>query len=501
MFLSASRQRVPTEERELLPINHKYGHGHRPSMETTSNGVVVSNRTSPRPLSPPPSAAARRTTLNSSTVLPPPPPRRRETTSVHDAAVEDLNVRLYGKGRAIGRVKHPAVSGYGGPFPRDFDEPIFDPFSGAQIGLMKGMQTKKDGIEVVGDVDDKRRDGGDLSEPHSPTQSDSSSPSSSSSDAHSDTWAALAKIRTIQSDVARTHLQSLVHDQERLSARSGLGRRGSVGSGSRERGTASRTGASRENKLDNTDKSVTDAFAGRREAIDEIVRKLEDLSSAVKHLHNLPSPSFTFLDTHSHATSPREDTERATFGKPSMPSAPNRAHSSPMAMGSPTSPTSSTYPHTAGFSSPLLPMSTSPHTRYNNTFTYASVPTSSVPNSPATVTRSPRPPRSSRTLPPAPIQHQHSSSLSAGSAKFTFPSRSATHSPSQSLSASRNASAVGSKGALPPIWDSLEETVKSPRKQHTFSTSGTSGGEGGSGWGTKRPVHGSPRSSAPRSLV
>ncbi|KAG8855626.1 hypothetical protein FRB96_006821 [Tulasnella sp. 330] len=545
MFLPTSRHRVPTEERELLPINHSYGHGRCPSTETTNNGSGVAhvlslssnnNRsTTQPPLSPPPSTSARRTptllnTNNAHTIhVPPPPPRRRETTSVHDAALADLNTRLYGPGR--GRVKGGArlnhdvnatsepptiaasATSYGGPFPRDFDEPIFDPFSGAQVGVMKGSRVGKKvsdgGVEIVGEEKRGREEGGgDPPEPHSPTQSEGSpasspsSSSSSSSDAHSDTWAALAKIRTIQSEVARTHLKSLVHDQEKIDGRSS-GRRGSVGSTSRERASASRSGVGREGKTDNGDKSAQDAFAGRREAIDEIVRKLEDLSSAVKHLHNLPAPSFTFLDTHSHGnSSPREEIERPTFGRTTNTlGPPNRAHSLPMVPGSPASSSiSSTYPHTSTFSSPLLSMSTtSPPTRYVNTFSYASQQqpqlSSPITNSPASVARSPRPSRN-HTLPP-PVSHkstQQQGSAHPGST-FTFPARSATHSPTHSPTLSRNASAVGSKGHLPPIWDSPEDLVKSPRVQQTFNTTSTAiKGDNGSRGVTKR-------TSAPRSMV
>lgn len=211
----------------------------------------------------------------------------------------------------------------------------------------------------------------------------------------------------------------------------------------------------------------------------------------MKHLHSLPSPSFTFLDK-SPLTSPRSDDGDSIHKRMrtmTMPDAPvaHAQSTSALPMSSPASSTSTFHHHpSAGFSSTSIPMSTSPITpRYGSHHPYTHLTPTAVPNIPGSLAKSPR--QQTQSLRPggqASSQHHQSNN-------FTFPARPVQPTLSRS-------SPTKTKGTLPPIWDA--EDVKSP-KRSSFRPSAPAaegGWNGGLGFGQ---MHGSPRSSTQASLA
>ncbi|KAG8907050.1 hypothetical protein FRB99_005427 [Tulasnella sp. 403] len=317
-----SRPRIPTEEKELLPL-HRNTRNSSPSTTTTTTRHFISPPTSPKP--PPRSPPQRQATTTAAQHY-----KRRETP--HDAAIAQLNIRLGGKaGRESGasngvlspKPQHqhsPRSNSLPGPFPRD-PEPIFDPYTGAYRGTLAPPLDRRttadmnlDGQFNSESTHASARSDEDLPKP-SPTAMRDMDRKRQISDAKArdaELWAALNNIRNISHDVARTHLamegfggECFEDDKGRKAP---LSRRGSFG----------RSKADQDGRSDSSSsvKKQQGPFAGRREAIDELVRKLEDLSVSLKHFHELtPSTTdFTPLTPKTIPTSRSEETERGRLG-------------------------------------------------------------------------------------------------------------------------------------------------------------------------------------------
>ena len=232
------------------------------------------------------------TTYDSKGVLPihtvVPPARRRSTglsiniptahrpETAHTVALAELNSRLF-RDDNIGYKRKPASSG---PFHTSWED-IYDPYTGELRGRLgpftadvvgggtRGVQAG--GSEEVssshGDVEvtTSRRGSLEATQPFEQPSTTQESPN------EVDIWDALAKVRSIQSEVAKKHLAM---EGMRNSATS------TSGGGGNESRTPSRSvsrSRKRRSSRSSSKEYLDDEFAGRKEAINEIMKKVKFL--------------------------------------------------------------------------------------------------------------------------------------------------------------------------------------------------------------------------------
>ncbi|KAG8965043.1 hypothetical protein FRC03_000998 [Tulasnella sp. 419] len=321
MLYATSRSRTATEEQHLLP---KGGAAYTPpgspsrSMYPSSSSPQTHRRLSSH------HSAAQHQQFQQDTTY-----KRRETP--HDVALLELNVKLAqlhaqsagsssGPNKAVGH--DPSTSSRPLTLPGLFPstpEPTFDPYTGNPRGVLvnrNAVQHQQESTSgTVGIVPHTSRTSMDLFNNATTDANDAVRPSISrshtanASGKDADMWASLAKIRVLQSDLARKHIamESLSHRGDgggTASRRSsfnqaapGEGQRGRKRKGSKsgeesdsKPGQSSAAeGARSQSRTRSLRSHGADEFAGRKEAIDDIMRKLDDLSAAVKGFHDLPN--------------------------------------------------------------------------------------------------------------------------------------------------------------------------------------------------------------------
>ena len=257
-----------------------------------------------RATSPAPSSAATspRTFIQprSPRIHPQSPPKRQTPNVQHfqrrepaqETTIADTQKRGFSTASGAGPSKSSLhhVRSPSGPFPID-PEPIYDPFTGQLTGYLGPPDAENRPVDTPQHGDD--------------TNSDTSSKEDDGWRRQKERTEALAKIRLLQSEVARSHLAMEDIGGEAKSpaltssvTRKPLSPRGSI--------------SKRSIRPESIKATAKDAWAQRREAIDEVARKvsnvlvlgyienltcniqLDDLTLAIQEYHSIPDDQFDF---------------------------------------------------------------------------------------------------------------------------------------------------------------------------------------------------------------
>ncbi|KZT05851.1 uncharacterized protein LAESUDRAFT_701199 [Laetiporus sulphureus 93-53] len=169
---------------------------------------------------------------------------------------------------------------------------VYDPFSGVPIGATADTRSDQENeFQAKSAKFDHRKD---------------------------ELWSHLARIRELQSEIAGMHLQ-----MEGIGSVESRGsKRTTAGAGRMATGTIrapeeweDTAGAEEQQKTtrDADFATLAETFQGRRDAIDGIMGKLDDLSKALTTFHALPTPSMEFLKSRT-GNKDRQGTPLSTLG-------------------------------------------------------------------------------------------------------------------------------------------------------------------------------------------